>query len=309
MDAIKALEETESAKTEVEELEPQISEYELAKTADDLLPPLEDLNRRAFNLRDELKRATKLREEAASRLTASKGSKMKLKELEAKISSLNHNKSNEAQFKTYGLIGIISGLILATASIIQPLFAILGIINIIAGVLLYRISNTAQFDPEIKTLKGENVNLLRDQQRIREHAYSLERAQQIEKAVIDKLARVEVNVYEIICLLPTKPSDYAAVFEKGGLLSLRQKITDDLQTLVRLNTERKGAQKIFNELDQCLYILRIFEEAFRGYSEGLWPLQKKIHEPNEAGLFSRNEEANRDEIDEASIPATISYPA
>ncbi len=309
MDAIKALEETESVKTEVEELEPQISEYELAKTADDLLPPLEDLNRRAFNLRDELKWATKLREEAASRLTASKGSKMKLKELEAKISSLNHNKSNEAQFKTYGLIGIISGLILATASIIQPLFAILGIINIIAGVLLYRISNTAQFDPEIKTLKGENVNLLRDQQRIREHAYSLERAQQIEKAVIDKLARVEVNVYEIICLLPTKPSDYAAVFEKGGLLSLRQKITDDLQTLVRLNTERKGAQKIFNELDQCLYILRIFEEAFRGYSEGLWPLQKKIHEPNEAGLFSRNEEANRDEIDEASIPATILYPA
>jgi hypothetical protein len=309
MDAIKALEETESVKTEVEELEPQISEYELAKTADDLLPPLEDLNRRAFNLRDELKWATKLREEAASRLTASKGSKMKLKELEAKISSLNHNKSNEAQFKTYGLIGIISGLILATASIIQPLFAILGIINIIAGVLLYRISNTAQFDPEIKTLKGENVNLLRDQQRIREHAYSLERAQQIEKAVIDKLARVEVNVYEIICLLPTKPSDYAAVFEKGGLLSLRQKITDDLQTLVRLNTERKGAQKIFNELDQCLYILRIFEEAFRGYSEGLWPLQNKIHEPNEAGLFSRNEEANRDEIDEASIPATILYPA
>ncbi len=309
MDAIKALEETESVKTEVEELEPQISEYELAKTADDLLPPLEDLNRRAFNLRDELKWATKLREEAASRLTASKGSKMKLKELEAKISSLNHNKSNESQFKTYGLIGIISGLILATASIIQPLFAILGIINIIAGVLLYRISNTAQFDPEIKTLKGENVNLLRDQQRIREHAYSLERAQQIEKAVIDKLARVEVNVYEIICLLPTKPSDYAAVFEKGGLLSLRQKITDDLQTLVRLNTERKGAQKIFNELDQCLYILRIFEEAFRGYSEGLWPLQKKIHEPNEAGLFSRNEEANRDEIDEASIPATILYPA
>ncbi|MCX6656501.1 MAG: hypothetical protein NTY03_15485 [Candidatus Bathyarchaeota archaeon] len=309
MDAIKAVEETESAKTEFKELEPQISEYELAKTADDLLPPLEDLNRRAFNLRDELKRTTKLKEEAASRLAASKGSKMKLKDLEAKISSLNHNKSNEVQFKTYGLVGIISGLILAAVSIIQPLFAILGIINIIAGVLLYRISNTAQFDPEITILKGKNVDLLRDQQRIREHAYSLERAQQVEKALLDELARVEVDVHEITCLLPTKPSDYAAVFERGGLLSLRQKITDDLQTLARLNTERKGAQKIFNELDQCLYVLRIFEEAFRGCSEGLQSIQNKIHEPNEAGLFSRDEEAIRDEIDEASIPATVSYPA
>ena len=113
MDAIKAVEEAERAKTEFEELEPQISEYELAKTADDLLPPLEDLNRRAFNLRAELKRATKLKEETASRLAASKGSKSKIKELETKISSLNHNKLNETRFKTYGLVGIISGLFLA----------------------------------------------------------------------------------------------------------------------------------------------------------------------------------------------------
>ena len=309
MDAIKGVEEAERVKTEVVELEPQISEYEHAKTADDLLPSLEDLNRRAFNLRDELKGATKLKEEAASRLAASKGSKRKLKELEAKISSLNTNKSKESQFKTFGLVGIISGLILATVSVIQPLFAILGIINLIAGVLLYRMSNPAQFDPKITVLKGENIDLLRDQQRIGDYAHSYERAQQVEKAVLDELARVEVDVHEIMCLLPAKPSDYATVFKSGGLQKLRQRITDDLQTLARLNTERKGAQKIFGELDQCLYVLRVFEEAFRGYSGGLQSIQKKIHEPNEAGSYSREEEAIRSEIDEASIPATVSYPA
>lgn len=309
MDAIKGVEEAERAKTEVENLEPQISEYELAKIAYDLLPPLEDLNRRAHNLRDDLKRATKLKEEAASRLADSKGSKMKLKELQARISSLSHNKSNEAQFKTYGLVGIISGLILATASVIQPLFAILGITNLIAGVLLYRMSNPARFDPEITILKGVNVDLLRDQQQIGDYADSLEEAQQIETAVLDELARVEVDVYEITCLLPTKPSDYATFLERGGLPSLRQKITDDLQTLTRLNTERKGAQKIFDELDQCLYVLKTFEETFRGYSEGLRSIQKKIHEPNEAESNSRDQEAIGGEIDEASIPATVSYPA
>jgi hypothetical protein len=309
MDAIKGVEEAERAKTEIEDLDPQISEYELAKTANDLLSPLEDLNRRALNLRDDLKRATKLKDEATSRLAAFQGYKRKLKELEVKISSLNHNKSYEAQFKTYGLIGIISGLILAFASVIQPLFAILGITNLIAGVLLYRMSNPARFDPEITLLQGENVDLLRDQQRIGDYADSLERAQRAETAVLDELARVEVDVYEITCLLPTKPSDYAAVFKKGSLPSLRQKITDDLQILTRLNTERKGAKKIFNEFDQCLYLLKTFEEMFRGYSKGLQSIQKNIHEPNEAGLYYRDEEVIEREIDEASIPATVSYPA
>jgi hypothetical protein len=267
------------------------------------------LDRRGLNLRDDLKGATKLKEEAASRLAASKGSKERLKELGVKISSLNHNKSNEVQFKTYGLVGIISGLIITAASITQPLFAILGITNLIAGVLLYRISNPAKFDPGITILQGENIALLRDQQRIGDYADSLERAQQAEKDVIDELARVEVDLCEIICLLPTKPSDYAAVFEGGGLPSLRQKITDDLQTLNRLNTEREGAQKIFTELDQCLYVLKTFEEVFRGCSEGLQSIQKKIYESNEAGVFSRGEEAIVGEIDEVSLPATVSYPA
>ena len=309
MDAIKGVEEAERAETEAIELEPQISEYELAKTAHDLLPPLEDLNRRAINLRDELKHAIKLKEEAATHLAASNNSKRKLKELEAAISSLNHNKSKEAQFKTYGLVGIISGLILVIASVIQPLFAILGIINLIAGVLLYRMSNPAQFDPKITTLKGKSIDLLRVQQRIREYAHSLERARQVEKAVLDELARVEADVHEIICLLPTKPSDYAAVFKSGGLQNLRQKITDDLRTLARLNTKRKAAQKIFGEHDQCLYVLRVFEEAFRGYSDGLQSIKKNNHVSNEAGSYSREEEAIRSEIDEASIPATASYPA
>ena len=309
MDAIKGAEEAERAKRDAMEIEPQISEYEQAKTADDLLPPLEDLNRRAFNLRDELKRATKLKEEAATRLAASKGSRRKLKEIEVKISSLNHNKSKEAQFKTYGLVGIISGLILAVASVIQPLFAILGIINIIAGVLLYRMSNPAQFDPKITMLKGENIDLLRDLQRIGDYAHSLEKAQQVEKAVLDELARVDIDVNEIICLLPTKPSDYAAVFKSGGLQNLRQRVTDDLLTLAKLNTERKGAQKIFSEHDQCLYVLRVFEEAFKGYSDGLQSIQKKIHKTGEAESYSREKEAIKSEIDEANVPATISYPA
>jgi hypothetical protein len=301
MGAIKGVEAVERAKREVEELEPQISEYELAITAVVLLSTLLDLDRRAFNLRDDLKRALKLKEDAALRLTALKGSKGRLEELGAKISSLNQNKSNEVRYKTISLVGIISGLMMATASVIQPLFAITGIANLIAGVLLYLRSNPAKFDPEITILQGENIVLLRDQQRIGDYADSLERAQQVEKAVLDELARVEVDLCDIICLLPTKPSDYAVVFQRGGLPSLRQKIIDDLQTLTRLNTERDVAQKIFNELDQCLYLLNTFEEVTRGYSGGLQLIQKKIDESNEARVYSRDEEAIGGEIDENQL--------
>lgn len=299
--ASKKVDESQEAKQRVVELTQRITEYEPATIANDLLPSIEALDRRIVGTREAIERAKDARKEAESRLTDLKGSEERLGDLEKKTSGLTHSRERVKQTRTISLLGMIAGFAILAASIIMPLLAVGGIpLILIGGILLVR-SSTAKLDAEITSLQEEKNTLLGDKQRIGDYVDSLEKAQIEEKTGLDGLRNTSDELDERIKTLPIKPRDYASeIKNSGNFFSIRSLVTEDLQTLTRLTTEREKADEVSNELEVRQSALKALEEESRGYVEGLGSVQKKISEYHESGVDSEKEKKIRKEGDEAN---------
>ena len=255
-DAVEKAEKSKVAKKRVKDLGVQIKEVEPVEKAQILLPSIEKLSKNLDEAQSEAARIQFYEKDLKSRLHALKDVVNNIKQLEQKEQNLQNTKAYISRKRTIGTFLAIIGLIVSIATtIVSPYLLALGLPLILTGILTVWRNSPTTIDPQLDSIRVEREDMLGEKARIDEYTSQLEETKITKIELTQKASGNRQELLKIHSQLPSKPREYAKIFKTDQppimfLTSLRNAIQQDLQSLIKLSTERDEAEKIATELEK-----------------------------------------------------------
>ena len=267
--------EAAGASEKLVEMVGKIEEHSPARKAEELLPTV-------INHINELKKAVTVDTELESeykevqeRLVDLSDSQEKAQQFTAEEQNLDE-KIEAAQQKrniSFGALGLgVGGLV---AYNIIPILALLGIVLLIIGAVLYQQGNTQEFTQRKKELRSQREEIMGELSRVKEYTDSLKTLEKEIEETKASISRLEYQVNDIKKQLPEKPRTYSKLLNLNNEESVevtRKAIQDDIKELALLEAQERNVKELAENLEDYttkMETARAEVEKHQGYVDEL----------------------------------------
>jgi exonuclease SbcC len=254
-EAERKVEEAEQASEQLGKLNTKFKEYEPAKIAQKLLPEIEENSQNIISSKSEIERLTSEGTELTARLVALEEADNKIEQLEEHERGLLATKSAASKQRTIGYILALVGIISVIGYSYSPYLLPVGGILVLLGAILIIRNSPGKFDTQLQELRTQRESLLGEKARITDFQDRLDENRRLQEENEKFLSEAENGFEEGIHQLPSTPREYSEILDKNSELqisvsSLRDLIQEDMQTLVKVTTERDSKKILSDELEE-----------------------------------------------------------
>lgn len=279
-EAARLFEESRKADLKVSELDGEINEYEPSKKAQSILPAIKNKVLEYNRSRETVERLLEEKNEIQDSLDALKDSEDRINNLEREGKRLENDLSSLQTRRNIGLIMAASGTATLLFTFIKSILILsaLGVALLAGGLYLYVKGNAVKIEEQISTLRKDREFILGDLSRLKEYNTKLvENQRQMEEKKRTSML-LEEELVESFEDLPVKPRDYSSLISldmiEETFNGFQEKLQNDLQTLTKLETERKTLKKTAESIEERKTNLEEQEKKLRQALE----LQSKLNQ-------------------------------
>jgi exonuclease SbcC len=157
--------------------------------------------------------------------------------------------------RTIGIGSVILGLIAVVGYSFTQILITIGGVLVLIGIFLLIKNSPKRTDLDLNNLIKEREGLLSDRGRITEYRNTLANIHEKIRERSENIVLNENELKSLISDLPPQPQQYSIIIDQAGMTresvqNLRANIQQDLITLGKLTTEKKGTEKIANTLKE-----------------------------------------------------------
>ena len=303
-EANRQLEEARLASKRIKELDSEIQIYRLAEEAREKFQEVERNSQQYLKIQDEIEQLEEENKNIQAKLYSLEDSEEKIRNLERVNEHLQNDRRKLQSRKNAGLLMAGFGGMAIIIAVIQwmLILPVIEIVLLASGSYLFTSSDVATIEGKIHDLREKRDDLLGDISRISEYKKQLS---DIEKE-LEKNKRKYQAFREILegylKDLPENPRDYASLVTietlSASLNDCREKIQSDLQTLSKLDAQKKTLEETAEKLEEREATLEEQEKKLRRQLGE----QNEIHEQliekeKETGISLDDEKGIREKHD------------
>lgn len=300
------LEETQSqhteaneAKSRIVELEEKIKRYTPVKVAVEKIDEISNLFTKLTTLQNEAIRLELELQSTQKRLSESKGSEDRIKELEYQEAQAKAHKESANTKRTLGLAGATIGILTVAYCVMSSIWivAALGAVILFIGGYLYAVNNPSKFDDEINEARFQRDEMLGERSRIQDYNEAVARLESEIGKIKEAQSSAEAGILQQLNQLPDEPREYKATFsltDPSTLNKLKKEIQEDKDVLTGCTAEKGTLQKKADSLEELASSLETYQKQRQEQASEAEKLDNQLKETErESGI-------TRDQVEETT---------
>ncbi|MBT7188365.1 SMC family ATPase [Candidatus Bathyarchaeota archaeon] len=307
-ETVKNHEEAEDAEQHLIQTEMKVKEYELARTAEEVLNKVHAIILEHIEVQREVRQIEAEINQIQDRLGQQMDSESRIRELEGQERVIEGTLKMTQNMKTASSVLLALGIVGLILYGFNQFFPIIGIILLISGGYLFSRSKTDPVEDERQEIRTKREAVLGDIARIKEYRESLQTLEKRQIKPREILSSLDIQIDEELRELPRKPREYRQIIklaEPSTIDAARSAVQEDLQNLARIQAEGESFRQRAAGLKEYTRLLKENRKELEAIQKSLDETHGEISQKEkESGISATDEEELRNERRSADIKLT-----